>query len=136
MNENTDETLQDVFMEHGCGALILYTLSFLDVVTLLRKQVVSKHFKDLCSQTITAKCGKDGPEPLTNSTLREAVVKFCEIMYNPDSNKDDMETIACKYGYPIDSWNVSQVTYMSQLFTGVFTIMQKSRTCTYPKLTI
>ncbi|KAG7357589.1 fibronectin domain containing protein [Nitzschia inconspicua] len=116
MNENTDETLQDIFMQHGCGALILYTLSFLDVVTLLRKQVVSKHFKELCSKTITAKCGEDGPPPLTNETLRTAIREFCPIMYDPSFNKDDMEEIACKYGFPIDSWNVSQVTEMSQLF--------------------
>jgi surface protein len=29
-----------------------------------------------------------------------------------------MEEIACTYGYPIDRWDVSQVTDMSSLFTN------------------
>ncbi|KAG7357692.1 hypothetical protein IV203_002380 [Nitzschia inconspicua] len=109
------QTVPQQFMEHDGCRLLLHSLSFLDVLTLLRKQVVSKQFKELCSQTITAKCGNDGPPPLTNETLRTAVREFCPIMYDPDSNKEDMETIACTYGYPIDSWNVSQVTDMSNL---------------------
>ncbi|KAG7357654.1 fibronectin domain containing protein [Nitzschia inconspicua] len=115
MNQDTtDQTLSpDMFLRHDC---MLHALSFLDVLTLLRKQVVSKHFKELCSKTIRNKCGKDGPKPHTNETLRRTVRKYCQIMYDPDSNKDDMETIAFKYGYPIDSWNVSQVTDMSYIF--------------------
>ncbi|KAG7357685.1 fibronectin domain containing protein [Nitzschia inconspicua] len=124
------QTVPQQFMEHDCCRLLLHSLSFLDVVTLWRKQIVSKQFKELCTQTITAKCGKDGPPPLTNETLRTAVREFCPIMYDPNRNKEDMETIACTYGYPIDSWNVSQSTDMTFLFCGPFgtdeAIQQKS----------
>ncbi|KAG7357868.1 fibronectin domain containing protein [Nitzschia inconspicua] len=109
---------QQQLMEHDFGRLLIHALSYLDVVTLLQKQVVSKQFKELCTKAISMKCGNDGPKPLTNSTLREAVVKFCDIMYKEGSNKEDMEEIACTYGFPIDSWNVSQLTNMSELFCG------------------
>ncbi|KAG7350160.1 hypothetical protein IV203_009520 [Nitzschia inconspicua] len=96
-------------------------LSFLDVVTLLRKQVVSKQFNKLCTQTITAKCGKDGPPPLTQTKhwQRQFVnsVPSCMI---PIPTKKTWKRLLCKYGYPIDSWNVSQVTDMSKLFCGPF----------------
>ncbi|KAG7350132.1 fibronectin domain containing protein [Nitzschia inconspicua] len=98
------------FLEHDGCRLLLHSLSFLDLVTLLRKQVVSKQFKELCSKAITAKCGKDGPKPHNNETLRKAVKTYHDIRYDSDSNKEDMEDITCKYGYPTDSWNVSQVT--------------------------
>ncbi|KAG7357684.1 fibronectin domain containing protein [Nitzschia inconspicua] len=118
MNQDaTDQTLSpDMLLRHDC---MLHALSFLDVLTLLRKQVVSKHFQELCSKTIRNKCGENGPPPLTNETLREAVRKYCRLleMYRYSfSNIDDLETIACTYGYPIDSWDVSQVTDMSTLF--------------------
>ncbi|KAG7350223.1 fibronectin domain containing protein [Nitzschia inconspicua] len=120
MNQDTDQTLiQEQFMEQDYGGLMLHALSFLDVITLLQKQVVSKHFNELCTKAITAKCGKDDPKPHTNNTLRETVRLYCQIMYNnhPNSNNiHDMETIASTYGFPIDSWNVSQVTDMSELF--------------------
>ncbi|KAG7358160.1 fibronectin domain containing protein [Nitzschia inconspicua] len=119
MDQEQDIQEQFMFMEHSCGAIMLHALSFLDVVTLLRKQVVSKHFKDLCTKAITSKCGKDGPKPLSSEQLRKAVGKFCEIMYKEgSSNKEEMEEIACNYGFPIDSWNVSKVIDMSQLFSG------------------
>ncbi|KAG7371623.1 molybdenum cofactor biosynthesis protein C [Nitzschia inconspicua] len=107
---------QHQLMGHDFGRLMIHALSYLDVVCLLRKQVVSKHFKELCNKAITAKCGKDGPKPLSNIQLQEAIIQFCEIMYEDDSNKEDMEKIACTYDFPIDSWNVSQVTDMSALF--------------------
>ncbi|KAG7341022.1 lipoprotein [Nitzschia inconspicua] len=112
------QTVQEKVLEQDFGGLMLHSLSFLDVVTLLRKQVVSKHFKDLCTKTITAKCGKDGPTPLTRAKLKKAIRKYCNIMYNEGFNKQHMEEIACTYGFPIDSWNVSKVRDMSSLFYG------------------
>ncbi|KAG7357879.1 fibronectin domain containing protein [Nitzschia inconspicua] len=112
----TEEAIEEIFLQHDCGGLMVHVLSFLNVVTLLRKQVVSKQFKDLCTKAITAKYGKDGSKTLTNETVRPAVYRFCEIMYKDGSNKFNMEEIACAYGFPIDSWNVSQVTDMSNLF--------------------
>ncbi|KAG7339945.1 hypothetical protein IV203_014349 [Nitzschia inconspicua] len=112
-----EQALQEQLMEHDNGRLVLHALSYLDVVTFCRKQVVSKHFKDLCTKAVAMKCGKNGPKPHTDATLRKAVKKFCSIMYNDGSNnKEAMEYIACEYGFPIDSWNVSQVTSMSYLF--------------------
>ncbi|KAG7339931.1 hypothetical protein IV203_024981 [Nitzschia inconspicua] len=63
-----EQALQEQLMEHDNGRLVLHALSFLDVVTLLRKQVVSKHFKELCTKAITAKCGKNVPSipPILN----------------------------------------------------------------------
>ncbi|KAG7357965.1 hypothetical protein IV203_014557 [Nitzschia inconspicua] len=118
MNDHSmysQQTAQQQLMEHDFGRLMVHALSFLDVVTLLRKQVVSKQFKDLCTKAITAKCGKDGPEPITDKTIRYAVRKFCYIKAG-SYDKQDMEKIACTYGFPIDSWNVSQVTDMSKIF--------------------
>ncbi|KAG7357732.1 fibronectin domain containing protein [Nitzschia inconspicua] len=113
-----EQALQEQLMEHDNGRLVLHALSFLDVVTLLRKQVVSKHFKDLCTKAITAKCGKNGPKPLTNAELKKAVRMFCSILYDGVYSCfiDDMEYIASEYGFPIDSWNVSQVTDMTEVF--------------------
>ncbi|KAG7363909.1 hypothetical protein IV203_037111 [Nitzschia inconspicua] len=125
MNEKVgrEQALQEQLMEHDNGRLVLHALSFLDVVTLCRKQAVSKHFKELCTQAITAKCGKNGPKPHTDATLRKTVKKFHTIMYDDGSSKEDMEEIACEYGFPIDSWNVSQVTSMSYLFVNKFFLM-------------
>ncbi|KAG7357815.1 fibronectin domain containing protein [Nitzschia inconspicua] len=116
MNPNTIQSIQEKVLEQDYGGLMLHSLSFLDVVTLLQKQVVSKQFKDLCTKAITAKCGKDGPKPLTRAKLKKAIRKYCNIMYYEGYNIQHMEEIACTYGFPIDSWNVSKVRDMSYLF--------------------
>ncbi|KAG7341025.1 fibronectin domain containing protein [Nitzschia inconspicua] len=121
MNDDStrvEETAQQQLMEHDSGRLMIHALSYLDVVTLLQRRLVSKQFKDLCTKAITAKCGKDGPKPHTNETLREALSFFRRNLWSINFHVGDIEKIACTWGFPIDSWNVSQVTDMSELFGG------------------
>ncbi|KAG7350185.1 fibronectin domain containing protein [Nitzschia inconspicua] len=96
MNQDTtDQTLlPDMFLRHDC---MLHALSYLDVVTLLQKQVVSKHFKDLCTKTITPKCGKNGLPPPSNKPKQE----------NPN------------FDQYIGSWDTSNVTNMDGMFAEV-----------------
>ena len=55
--------------------------------------------------------GTGKPMPFkSKKELKDAVDKYCA------KNPEDMDVIAATYGYPIDKWNVSQITDMSTLF--------------------
>jgi surface protein len=114
-----DNCLQELlrqWQEQDEGALLMYALSFLDVKTLLQKEIVSKTWRKLCKQTIKNKCSPNGPKPFqSNQELREAVKKYCK--YDAVS----MEEIACTYGYPINNWDVSHIDDMSKVFLGMDT---------------
>jgi hypothetical protein len=104
------QELRQQWLNQDEGGLLVYTLSFLDVKTLLQKELISKAWRHLCKKTIDDKCGNNGPKPFeSNQELKDAVEKYCRY-------STEMEEIACTYGYPIDKWNVSQVRDMSEVF--------------------
>jgi surface protein len=117
-----DRRLQELhrqWQELDDGALVLYTLSFFDFKTLLRKETVSKSWRKLCQRTIDAKCGQDGTKAFqSKQELRGAVFKYCK------HKATSMEEIACTYGYPIDKWDVSQVEDMTEVFAFMNTFNQ------------
>jgi surface protein len=114
----TDINLQELHQQwqhQDEGALLSFTLSFLDVKALLQKIKVNKTWQKLCERTIQDKCGSNGPKPFeSKKELRDAIEKYC--LYLPEC----MEEIACMYGYPIDKWDVSQLQDMSEIFSGMF----------------
>lgn len=84
-------------------------MQFLDVATLVEKKQVNKEWKELCAKAIVAKCKSAHPFQ-SNKELKEAVEKYCQ------NDPLEVDQLACTYGYPIDKWNVSQVTDFSYVF--------------------
>jgi surface protein len=91
-------------------ALVRYVLSFLNFTTLLQLVTVSKRWRKHCQETIRNKYCSCSKAFQCKKELRRAVTKYCTF------KAATMEEIAGSYGYPIDSWDVSQITDMSSLF--------------------
>ena len=94
------------------NGLILTSLSFLDVPTLIHIKQVSKLWQTLCDKAIQAKC----PNPKkfeTNKELRTAVVLYCSNI--PSA----IEFIAYVYGYPINKWQVQKLKDFSFVFQNM-----------------
>jgi hypothetical protein len=74
-----DTDLQELYQqwqEQDEGALLLYTLSFWDVKTLLHKQKVNKTWQKSFKESIHVKCGPDRPKAFKlNQELKDAVKK-------------------------------------------------------------
>jgi transposase-like protein len=90
--------------------LVMYALSFLDVKTLLQTETVNKTWRKLCKKTLRNKCCGRPKVFQHKQELKDAITKYC--CYEGTT----MEEIAGTYGYPMDTWNVSQITNMSFLF--------------------
>jgi hypothetical protein len=104
------------WQEQDEGALLMYALSFLDVISLLQKEIVNKTWRQLIKDIVDAKYGQDRPKAFqSNQELRDAVVKYCK------SEAVAIEEIACTYGYPINNWDVSQIEDMSKVFLDMDT---------------
>jgi surface protein len=103
--------IQQQWFQQEEGALVMYALSFLDVKTLLQKETVSKPWRRLSKMTVRNKCCGRPQAFQSKQELDDAVVIYC--MFEDTY----MEEIACTYGYPMDRWDVSQVTDMSSLFS-------------------
>jgi surface protein len=109
------QELQRQWQHQDDGALLICTLSFLDVKALVQKETINKRWRKLCKNTIDAKCNPDGPKAFqSNEELKAAVKKYCKY------EAANMEEIACTYGYPIDKWDVSQVEDMSCVFERIY----------------
>lgn len=108
-------TLIEQWKHQDEGALVEHALSFLDLQALLQIETVSTAWRGCCKRAIHAKLEPNGtgkPRPFeTKKELKDAVDKYC--MKDPKH----MDAIAATYGYPIDKWNVSQITDMSGLFS-------------------
>jgi surface protein len=99
------------WLNHDDGVLVVHALSFLDVKSLLQKERVNKTWRKLCKETIKTKCSPHGPKPFqSNQELRDAIDKYCKC------EASAMEDITSAYGYPIDSWDVSQIEDMYAIF--------------------
>ena len=95
--------------------LLLNTLSFCDTSTLCQWKRVNKRWRELCLSVIDEKCrlnnaNRKPKQFLSNKDLRDAVRKYCK--YEAES----MEEIACLYGFPINKWDVSQMTDFGHAF--------------------
>jgi surface protein len=96
--------------------LVVHTLSFLDVKTLLQQEIINKNWRKLYKKTIWNKCygHHDSPNAFqSKQELKNVITKYCEY------KAPTMEEIACTYGYPIDSLDVSQLEDMSELFRSM-----------------
>jgi surface protein len=103
------------------GALLVNILSFLDVKTLEQLESVNKAWQELCKKTIHGKCGDNGPKAFEcDDELRRAVVHYCFKKYIK-YDAAQMEKIASTYGYPINTWDVSQIHDMSGIFRDMDT---------------
>ena len=117
-----------MFDEH----LLLYTLEYLDTVSLIQKKCVSKDWKRLCTLTIKSKChggllrntSNDSRQKQSFQSTEEiwsAVEKYHgtygytrERTFTPP-NPNDLEDVVSTYGI-IDQWDVSNITIFSHLF--------------------
>jgi surface protein len=82
----------------------MYAISFLDAKTLIQKETVSKTWRKLSKTAMRSKVFESKQE------LRDGVTRYCTF------EAATMEEIAGTYGYPMDSWDVSKITDMSNLF--------------------
>ena len=87
--------------------LLLNTLEYLDVVTLIQKKPVCKQWQEICTNIIDNKCVHQ-KQFKSNDELKAAGAKYC--------NGTDTEDLACTYGYPINKWNVSNINDLSGIF--------------------
>jgi hypothetical protein len=117
MNKHEEqEQEQQQWFQQEEGALELYLLSFLDVKTLLHKETVSKTWRTLSETTFRKKCCGRPKTFESKQELKDAIMTFFHYPYRGVA----MEEIACTYGYPIDSWDVSQIWDMSMLFERLY----------------
>jgi surface protein len=120
VTDNVQESYQE-WLHHDDGTLVVHAFSFLDVKSLVQQERVNKTWRKLCRKTIEAKCVPNGPKAFqSKKELEKAVGRYCRYDYDAKA----MEEIACTYGYPIDKWDVSQITNMSRLFNGTKTFNQ------------
>ena len=94
--------------------LVLHTLSFMSAMELLncqRGKNTSQKWKDICSKAISNKCQEPKKAFHSNQELRKAVHTYCR-----RNESQSLENVVSTYGYPIDKWDVSQVTNFSRVF--------------------
>jgi surface protein len=108
--ETTLFSNQQLWFEQEEDSLMIFALSFLDVKSLLQKEMVSKTWRKLSKLTIRNKCCGRSKAFQSKQELKDAITKYCR--YEAAS----MEEIAGTYGYPMDNWDVSEMTDMSYLF--------------------
>jgi surface protein len=93
-----------------------------DVATLVEKKRVCRDWKQLCNDAIDAKRTETIQKAFsTNHELVVAVRKYCGFNedtyeYSQVCSPEDAEEIATTYGWPINSWDVSNVQDFSNLF--------------------
>mmetsp|Transcript_10073 Transcript_10073/g.15429 ORF Transcript_10073/g.15429 Transcript_10073/m.15429 type:complete len:265 (+) Transcript_10073:92-886(+) len=91
--------------------LLLVVFSFLDVPILLLLKSSCRWWQRWVNKAIDDKCLSRGKIAFTsNQQLIEAVQKYCE------DKRKNAEFLASRYGWPINIWDVSEVTD----FSGVF----------------
>ena len=106
--------------------------SHFDVRTLIKKKRVCQSWKQLCTETIDAKCTTETRIPFVNNQgLREAIQRYCGVfiqdgdmplVYTNDDGipePDEAERIAQVHGWPINRWDVSTVEDLSRLFENL-----------------
>jgi hypothetical protein len=95
--------------------VLLLVISHWNVATLVDKKMVSRNWKQLCTDTIDAKRSDATKQVFTTNTeLRAAVATYCgyysdEDSYSDLSTPDDAEKLAKTYGWPINKWDVSNL---------------------------
>jgi hypothetical protein len=66
----------------------MYALSFLDVKTLLQKEIVNEAWRKLCKETIDVKCGEDGPKAFSiqprTETRRRYIIQVRNSIHGRD----------------------------------------------------
>jgi len=102
------EENEDVF---GC------ILSFLDVIALIEKKVVCQRWKRLCTIVIDRKvfCSGTKMKIYDKRELKHAVNIYIDTKHSPEN----AEEIAKTYGWPMNRWDVSQITDFSWVFGAV-----------------
>jgi surface protein len=81
----------------------------MSLTNILRNRRVNQRWQALCDQAIDANFPPK-KQFIKRSVLANAVEEYCK--YQPKS----MEQIACKYGYPINKWDVSRVECFDWVF--------------------
>lgn len=119
-NERPEQVKEDGFLlcqkwQHlDNSALVVYTLPFFDLPSLLQMEIVSQTWRRCCRRAIDAKLEGNGtgkPKPFeTKQELQCVVDQYCS------EDPKEMEAMAATYGYPINKWDVSPITDMSELF--------------------
>ena len=92
---------------------------YLDVVTLIQKEPVSKYWHHLCIKAIDYKCNKKKKFQSTKE-LRNMVDKHSPECYSNNyrpSSPMNAEEIASIYGYPINKWIISNINDFSYIFS-------------------
>jgi surface protein len=83
--------------------------------TLLQTETVSKTWRKLCTKSLRNICCGFRTAFQSKQELKDTIRKY-SLCKTGHCDRDTMEEIAFTYGYPIGTWDVSQVTDMSSLF--------------------
>jgi surface protein len=98
--------------------LLLTIVSHFDIKTLMRKKQVCCAWRQACTDAASAKHITSTTQKVftTRKELFQAVEKYC---YCCSKNPDQAEEIAQTYGWPMNQWNVSNVSDFSTIFQGL-----------------
>ena len=94
----------------GNDDIMLHTLAYLDVITLVEKKPVSQRWNRLCTITIDLKAAKGVTRFQTREELSLEVNRY--VRYE----RKDAEKFACTYGWPMNNWDVSKIKDFSKMF--------------------
>jgi surface protein len=96
-------------------SLVYYMLSYLDLASLLQKQRVCKRWRRMSTVAIDKLCCPFfGPKVFeSQEELKAAVSLYCD---KRKHNHTALHYLAMMYGYPINKWDVSQVSDFSDIF--------------------
>eukprot|EP00548_Thalassiothrix_antarctica_P001113 CAMPEP_0194135012 /NCGR_PEP_ID=MMETSP0152-20130528/5087_1 /TAXON_ID=1049557 /ORGANISM="Thalassiothrix antarctica, Strain L6-D1" /LENGTH=311 /DNA_ID=CAMNT_0038831015 /DNA_START=99 /DNA_END=1031 /DNA_ORIENTATION=- len=120
----TEEKLAAVKIE-GNEDLMGVILSYLNVVTLTKKKLVSTRWGKLCIVAIDRKVSFSDKPFGSNRELKKKIRDYINVKSNAvDDNGNENENIiiqaeklASTYGWPIAKWDVSQIEDFSHIFS-------------------
>jgi len=99
--------------------MLEFILSFLDIVSLLKKKRICKRWEALCTLNIDKKSRVFEFE----KELKDAIRVYNDIKHNYNISFEmkaiEIEPIASIYCWPICKWNVSQIRDFSNLFSNM-----------------
>ena len=90
--------------------LVFLSVEYLDITALVEMKSVCKGWQATFSRAIHWKYCRNKQSFATHSELYHAVRKY-------HTNRYYMEELSTKYGYPINKWDVSQISDMSCMFS-------------------
>eukprot|EP00547_Thalassionema_nitzschioides_P018380 CAMPEP_0194254454 /NCGR_PEP_ID=MMETSP0158-20130606/32227_1 /TAXON_ID=33649 /ORGANISM="Thalassionema nitzschioides, Strain L26-B" /LENGTH=178 /DNA_ID=CAMNT_0038992493 /DNA_START=90 /DNA_END=623 /DNA_ORIENTATION=+ len=103
--------------------LLLEIMSFVDVLTLENIQKVNGRWEIFAEWTVNKKLNKNKQKKFQT---KEEIIEVVRL-YDKRGSIEDAEWIARTYGWPIDRWDVSEMTDLSTVFAHLCTFNEDIR---------